>query len=90
MALASTDKAGGGYRKPAVDVYTVLLAVALAALLAAMAYLYLDMTVDQMQLTAPRVSTTAAPAAYAALDGVALPGGVSPIIADTFCCSSRV
>jgi len=45
------------------------MAVALAALLTAMVCLYLDMTVDQMQLNAPRVSTTAVPGVLAAGGG---------------------
>jgi hypothetical protein len=39
----STDKSGGPYRKPRADVYTVLLAVALVALLIGILCLYLEM-----------------------------------------------
>jgi zinc transporter ZupT len=83
LVLASIKTDSSPYRKPTADIYTVLLAVALAALLAAMVYLYLDMSVDQMQLSPPRLSMIAAPAA-----GVALARSV-PLSPTTRWCPER-
>ncbi|MGW8256041.1 MAG: hypothetical protein ACWGMZ_01000 [Thermoguttaceae bacterium] len=47
---SSTKKPGGGFRKPQADVYTLLLAIALLAIIVGIVFLYLHMQVYEFKI----------------------------------------
>jgi hypothetical protein len=49
----STDKPGGTYRKPRADFYTLLLVIALLAILVSILFLYLHMQAYNFELKGP-------------------------------------
>lgn len=77
-AKSKPAKSGGSYRKPRPDVYTVLLAAALVALLLAIICLYSEMNVYQFEYKGGPTAAANRPTLVAMADDGTLEAGNRP------------